>query len=152
MGVVVQFSYDAWSQRYPEFGAVDPNLVELYSQEAQLYIVNDGSGPVCNAAVQSALLNMVTAHICQLNAPSCGTPVQTGGPQIAGAITSATEGSVSVTTQLDLPPGSATWFAQTKYGLAFWQATAGYRTMKYAPKPYSLGLAPWSPWGRGGYN
>ena len=90
---------------------------------------------------------MLAAHIAQLNAPQINGQPGTGAgnapaPNIVGRIANASEGSVSVSTQLDLPPGSSQWFAQTKYGLAYWQATAAYRTMRYIPGPYRA-FTPW---------
>jgi|ERR1700724_1703884 len=126
MGVIVSFNYTAWAARYPEFSGVDPALVQLYFNEATMYCRNDGGGPVSTAPIQTTLLNMLTAHICQLNAALNGQD----SSQIVGRIENASQGSVSVATEMDLP-GSAAWFKQTKYGVAFWQATAGYRTMRY---------------------
>lgn len=134
MGVQVTFDYNTWRLRYPEFINIDKALVELYSVEAMLYHANDGSGPVSNTDVQQLLLGMVTAHICQLNAPKLGQPNNdTGSPQLVGGIVNATEGSVSVQTQNDYPPGTVQWWQQTKYGSGYWTATAHYRTMLYRP-------------------
>lgn len=131
MGVVVSFSLDSFQLRYPEFAAVDPALVQEYWNEAQQYHANDGSGPVGDPTQQQILLNMVAAHICQLNAPLNGVP----SSQVVGRVQNASEGSVSVSTDLKIPEGSALaqWYAQTKYGLAYWAATGRYRTMRYRP-------------------
>jgi hypothetical protein len=82
---------------------------------------------VADAAVRSVLLNMLTAHIAALNSP--------GASGVVGRVSSASEGSVSVSAELAVP-GSAAWFAQTRYGIAFWQATAQYRTATYRPPAY----------------
>lgn len=127
---VVTFDYGVWTARYPEFSASVPQgLAQLYFNEATLYVDNTGTGPVQDAGQLAVLLNMVTAHIAALNAPVDG---QAASP-LVGRITNASEGSVSVGVQMDLPAGSAQWFAQTKYGIAFWQATSQFRTMRYVP-------------------
>ncbi len=133
MGAVAVFSYSAWVARYPEFAAVPEATAEAYFSEATLYLSNDGGSPVpdTKAAVQLMLLNMLTAHLAQLN----WTPSGAQPSQIVGRIASATEGSVSVSADLTIQAGSAAWFTQTKYGLAFWQATAAYRTARYRPGP-----------------
>ena len=77
------------------------------------------------------LLGMVTAHIAALNAPLSGHPAST----LVGRISSATEGSVTVATQNDYPPGTAQWWQQTKYGAAFWAASAQFRTARYVHGP-----------------
>ncbi len=129
MGVAVNFDYALWSARYPEFCSVSSAQAQAYFTEATLYFRNDGTGPICNADQQLLLLNMLTAHIAALNSGINGQPAS----PLVGRVNSASEGSVSVGTDLQLPQGSAQWYAQTKYGFAFWQATAALRTFRYAP-------------------
>ena len=126
MGAVVTFDYTGWTLRYPEFVSVTQPLAQAYFNEACLYCDNTGAGPVNDAPTLSMLLNMLTAHIAQLNAAIGG---QAASP-LVGRISEATEGSVHVSADLPAVPGSAAWFAQTKYGLAFWQATAQFRTFR----------------------
>ncbi len=146
MGVIVAFNYStpgdplnpAWVLRYPEFAAVAQDTATGYWNEATLYHANDGSGPVKTEAAQRTLLNMVTAHIAARYSQSQGSPVP-GAPQdassIVGRISSASEGSVSVQTENQYPPGSAQWWQTTKYGSDYWNATKPYRTMRYRASP-----------------
>jgi hypothetical protein len=131
MGAIASFDPNAWLSRYPEFaGIVSPAQAQGYFSEATLYLANDGSGPVKDAGQQLALLGMLVAHIAALNAAqpkAGGQPMQ----PLVGRISGATEGSVSVQIQNDYPPGTAQWYQTTRYGSAFWAATAGYRTMRY---------------------
>jgi len=61
-------------------------------------------------------------------------------------INNASEGSVSVQTENDYPPGSVQWFQQTRYGSAFWAATIAYRSVHYlSNKKPVVGAGPW--WG-----
>ena len=129
MGAIAVFNYVAWAERYPEFSAVSETLATAYFAEASIYHANDGSGPVCDPNVQLTLLNMLTAHIAARYATVDGEAAST----LVGRISNASEGSVSVGTTLDVPPGSAQWFAQSKYGYDYWAATAVYRTMRYIP-------------------
>ncbi len=124
MGVQITFNYNGWVNRYPEFASIDPGLINDYFVEATIFHRNDGGGPV---AQQTALLNMVTAHICSLNAPQNGQP----SPTLVGRISQASEGSVNVSADMDLPPGSAQWWNSTKYGAAYWVASAPFRTFRY---------------------
>lgn len=128
MGVIVAFDYNSFTARYPEFIPVPQMLVQAYWTEATIYCRNDGGGPIQDAASQGILLNMLTAHICKLNAAINGIE----SPQTVGRISNATEGSVSVGLAYEMP-GTAAWYAQTKYGAAYWAATAPYRTMRYLP-------------------
>lgn len=130
MGVQITFNYDLFVLRFPEFTYVDPALVQLYFDEATVLHRNDGFGPVRTEAAQVTLLNLLTAHICQLNAPqSNGQPAA----QTVGRINTAAEGSVSVVLQNQYPPGTAQYFMQTKYGSAYWTASLPYRSMRYLP-------------------
>jgi hypothetical protein len=139
MGVQVSFNYVNWIQRYPEFATIDPSLINQYFTEATIFHRNDGGGPVRDTAQQTVLLNMVTAHICALNAPtSSGQP----NPTLVGRISNASEGSVSVAADMDLPPGSAQWWNQTKYGAAYWVSSAPFRTFRYRV-PWPRNFNPW---------
>ena len=144
MGVTVAFNYAQWIARYSEFTAVTEPVAQDYFNEATAYHRNDGGGPVPTAALQSTLLNMLTAHIAQLYL----TANNQAQSQLVGRISNATEGSVSV--QVEMPanmPAVSAWFQQTKYGLSYWQATNGFRTARYRPMPYVVvGRGPI--WGR----
>ena len=153
MGVVVAFSYLAWLAAYPEFmpyslgpPVVPSGPVPVTSDQASNYFAmataihtNDGSGPVNNAGLQLTMLNALTAHFAKLLATPLGA---TQASDIVGRISNASEGSVSVQTENDYPPGSAQWFQQTKYGAAYWTATAPYRMMRYHPGPRRV-MNPW---------
>jgi hypothetical protein len=129
MGVTVNFDYNAWVARYPEFsptGAqpVVPSTAAAYFAEAGFFLDNNGTGPVEDSGMQLRLMNMLTAHIAALN-----------NAALVGRITNASEGSVSVVVENSYESGSAQWYQQTKYGAAFWAATGQYRRMRYAPGP-----------------
>lgn len=131
---VATFNYAAWIARYPEFATVGQTLAQAYFDEATVYHANDGTGPVTDAARQLTLLNTLTAHIAALN--WAGSAQATSG--LVGAISHASEGSVSVEAKFaDGVTPSMAWFLQTKYGAAYWQMTAPYRTFRYAPAPAS---------------
>lgn len=122
------FNYAAWAARYPELaGSVLEPLATLYWDEAGLYLLNTGASQVTDIARRGVLLNMLTAHIAALNATINGQAPS----GLVGRVASATEGSVSVSTAASMLPGSAEWYAQTRYGLSFWTATARYRMARY---------------------
>lgn len=123
------FNYAAWTARYPEFAGTDQALANLYFAEACLYLDNSDSSPVTDVAVRGLLLNMLTAHVAALAGASGRSPDQ------VGRVSSATEGSVSVTLDAGALPGSAAWYQQTQYGMAYWQASRPYRSATYVPAP-----------------
>ena len=153
MANVVTFSYLGWVAQFPEFSCVNEATAQGYFDLATLYLRNDGCGPVKSDAVQAQLLNLLTAHLAQLLYTAAGTQPT----QLVGRISNATEGSVSVGVELANMPPTAAWFTQTKYGLAFWQATAAFRTMRYFPNPTRVpaplpfsgggGVGAWTWWG-----
>jgi uncharacterized protein DUF4054 len=141
---VVTFDLTAFRARYPQFNTVDPDLLGLYFVEAGLYCNNTDTSPVDNVTLRSMLLNMLTAHIAALNSGENGQPPS----PLVGRLAQATEGSVSVSTDVGaVVAGSEAWYAQTRYGWAYWQATRSFRTMRYRPgasrSPTYRGGPPW---------
>ena len=143
MGVVVNFSYASWIARYPEFDPENSNSVQpvssplatQYFNEATVYQANNGAGPIRDATLALTLMNMLVAHIASLNTANAnGTPA----PNIVGRISNASEGSVSIGTDNQYPPGSPQWFQQTKYGAAWWAGTAQFRTMRNVVGPATV--------------
>jgi len=88
------------------------------------------------------LLYLLTAHVAALSYGENGQ-----GPRpLVGRISSATEGSVSVSAEYNVAPGSAQWYAQTGYGAQYWEATAKYRVGRYRPAPTGYAVPVVFPW------
>jgi hypothetical protein len=133
MGIVA-FSYQTWAARYPALaGKVAEPLAQAYFEEAGMPALcpNTDTSAISDLKIRALILNMTVAHIAALELRALDAP-------IVGRINSATEGSVTVQAQIDLPPGSAQWWAQTPYGMQAWMAMAPYRGMQYRPgrQPY----------------
>ncbi|WP_447876987.1 DUF4054 domain-containing protein [Serratia fonticola] len=128
MGVVI-FDAAAFKEAYPEFSAVSNTLLQRYFTEATLYLDNTESSPVTDVDQRALLLDMLVAHIAYLRGHGGGNK-EAG---LVGKITSASEGSVSVSVDSSGSNDSSWWYLQTKYGAEYWQATAPYRTMQYIP-------------------
>lgn len=143
---IVQFDWNYFLLRYPEIAtSLNPQLGQIYFNEAQLYCDNTPCSIVLDASVggqRYMFLHMLTAHVAFLNARLNGQP----SSPLVGRINNGTQGSVSVqSTMKDPTAGSEDWFAQTKYGAAYWAASAVYRTMHYARGPQrSVEPYPWS--------
>ncbi|MDE2434732.1 MAG: DUF4054 domain-containing protein [Sphingomonadales bacterium] len=137
---IAVFDYAAWSSRYPEFaGGVDANRAALFFAEAGLYLDNTDASPVSDVATRLMLLNMLVAHIAVL----AGGLEPDGKPTgVVGRVSGASEGSVSLTIETGLLPGTAVWFQQTPYGLSFWQATLNLRQARYIPAPAYISQRP----------
>lgn len=122
---VVFFDETAFKARYPEFSALTSAALSAYFTEATIYLNNTEASPVTDEVQRAILLNMLVAHIAQLAASASG---------MVGRISSATEGSVTVQSEMGPMTNSQAWWMQTKYGASYWQATASYRTFRYMPR------------------
>lgn len=129
MGIVA-FDAAKFKVRYPEFATVVDPLLDEYFIEATIYLNNTDASPITDVAIRAVLLNMLVAHIAMLYSGANGK----GASGLVGQITSASEGSVSVSVANAAATGTSAWFQQTKYGSAYWQATASFRTFRYIPR------------------
>lgn len=150
MGVIITFNPAAWKAAYPAFNYLTDPQAENYFNMATIVHRNDGGGPVNNAAQQTNLLWLLTAHVAQLFAPSASGQPSSG---LVGRISQAAEGSVNVSVELPQMSQNAAWFTQTQYGLMYWQATAPFRTMRYMPNDKQpIGSYGTTPFGYTGFN
>jgi len=120
------FDLSLFYARYPEFANVDADLLFAYFDEAGFYLNNTDSSPVVNVTQRLTLLNMIVAHLSALNSANASG--------LVGRVSSATQGSVSVTADMGPVTNSQAWYLQTKYGAAYWAATRPFRTFLYRPR------------------
>jgi hypothetical protein len=131
-----------------------------YFNRACLQFANAPSNPAfepCGNSLMTGLFYLLTSHIAWLSCPKdpSGNPDANGlaPANLVGRISSATQGSVSVQTEYQGTgsPNEA-YYAQTPYGLEFWNATAQFRSMRYMPlkTPVVLGVLP-GVWNAGGF-
>jgi len=141
-GIAV-FVYADWALRYPELAAPPDGTGTTTAAQAAddfvlagLYLNNTPCSVVRDVTVRTLLLYMITAHIAALNARQAAEP---NGNALVGRISDATQGSVSVSTDVGTTTPNQAWFYQTQYGISFWQATVAYRSGgRYKPgrRPY----------------
>lgn len=118
------FNISLFRARYPEFSCVSDDLLGAYFTEATIYLDPTDGSIVQDTAQRAILLNMLTAHVAALS---------DSNRQLVGRIGTASEGSVSVSTDMGPVTNSQAWYAQTRYGASYWSATARYRTFRYSP-------------------
>lgn len=137
MGIVV-FDPAAFVAMYPEFSTVNSTVLQIYFGRATMQLDNTDCSRVQDVSQRAALLYLLVAHIAAMN--GSGVNGQGASP-LVGRLSSATEGSVSVSTEYAAPANATeAWFLQTKYGAEYWAATAAYRTAIYiAPPPLCTG-------------
>lgn len=141
MGVVVQFDYASWALQFPQFtGLGQTQVTTLILPIADKFNRNDGGGPVRDAALQTQLLNLMVAHVAwKMFGPDGSGNANSGG--LVGPITDATEGSVSVSSDIPVTANSY-WYNSTPFGAMWWTLTAPFRTMRYVPAPRRV-FSPW---------
>jgi hypothetical protein len=149
-GVVV-FEPEVFKELYPRFVTVADEALEINFMAAEMLVKNSCCSRVVDAVKRERMLNLLVAHITQLLNGIDGQPPA----GIVGVVTGATEGSVSVDTTIGPIPFTAVYFAQTQFGLLFWQLTAPFRQFVYVPAPVTCadiaggaGLGPF-PYGPG---
>lgn len=126
---VVVFDPAAFKLAYPQFDAVSDAMLTNYFNLATLYLSNTDCSIVQDIPKRTTLLWLLTAHIAYLSGA-----LEPGQPGLVGRISSATEGSVSVSTEMPTTPSSA-WFMQTQWGAMFWQSTLSLRSFRYRARP-----------------
>ena len=131
---IVTFVYSDWAAAYPELATfTTEGAATGYFGRATLLLDNTDSSPspYTPPAVTErlTLLYLLVAHIAALSNP------QRAG--LTGRVSSATQGSVSVSLELSPSAGRA-YYNQTAYGLEYWEATAKYRMFRpyVGPQPF----------------
>lgn len=138
MSGVVTFNEALFLARYPQFTAfasVNPGALQLrFDEVTALYINNTINSIVKEVAERSILINYAIAHMLQIEGVTTVNGQGSTSQQV-GRVSSATEGSVSASLDMGATPGTAAWWLQTQYGATYWNATAKYRTFRYARAP-----------------
>ena len=131
-GVVV-FDPAAFQADYPSFSTVSTGALNFNFSLAELQLNNTCGSRICDAPTRQTLLGLLTAHITALLNGVNGQPPA----GIAGRISDAQEGSVSVSFEFTAPTTSqlVASLQTTQWGLMFLAATAKYRTMQYVVPP-----------------
>ena len=146
----ILFDYAGWSAAFPAFANISPSDAQSYYDTAAMYCANSTTNPAfCTQVAQGStsvpllqrLLWLLTCHLAWLGAfrDANGNPSSTGtvpAPPLVGRVSSASEGSVSISSELETNgyPIPA-FFTQTPWGLQFYQATAQFRTAIYVANP-----------------
>lgn len=133
MSGVVTFNPAAFVAQYPVFAAYNtasPNGLQNYFNMTTPFLNNTVNSRVSDVVLRAQLLNMLVAHLAQLDGVL--TPEGQGSTaQQVGRISDATEGSVKASFAMPGATANAAWYLQTQYGAMFWAATAPIRTMRY---------------------
>ena len=115
MSESVDFSYREFASMFPEVKTTEQKATTCFWL-AEGMLNNTSHSIVCCSCDRKRLLYLLTAHILFL---------QNRGAGNVGALSSASEGSVSVG-YAGLGQLSQNYFGQSQYGLLFWQMAAKY--------------------------
>lgn len=128
---VVEFEPAAFRALYPQFTdppTTDAMLANFFAL-ATVILNNRCTSIVTDGVLRERLLNLLVAHLALIT-PTTGGAGSGGG--LVGPVSSASEGSVSVSSGFAAQVSqNAAWFAQTQFGFTFWQLTAPYRSFRY---------------------
>lgn len=120
---IVTFDYAEFIAAYPEFADMPEAQLQNYFDIATGILSNRIGIVVCDKEKLKRMLYLLTAHSAFLFNRGAGT---------VGALSSATEGSVSVGFAVPQNLINA-WFNQSQYGQLFWQLSKPYMTGRYIP-------------------
>ncbi|UYH50825.1 DUF4054 domain-containing protein [Candidatus Kirkpatrickella diaphorinae] len=129
---VVRFDYAKWAAHFPEMAEFTPEArAETFFEIAQnLYLNNSAASIVRDLKNRAWLFDLLVAHLAWLSRPEAEGGA---GPGSVGPVTEARQGSIAVRYDLQGQPPSATWFMQSQFGAAYWQAISAWRSMRFIP-------------------
>jgi|GEM_PF-1988632 hypothetical protein len=108
---------------YPEFASVDDAI--LYRRfKFAARIVNNSKGSLVPCDERQEFYNLIIAHQCFMEGRGAG---------LTGQVSSASQGSVSMSMSTLQQGKFADPWLTSDYGKQYWLASAKYRTMFYVP-------------------
>ena len=133
MDGVVTFDPAAFVLQFPAFTMVPSATLTMYFGMAEDFLNNTPASVVQDLTIRTNLLYLITAHIAFLmGRASAGDGSQAA---LVGQMVGATEGTVNATFA-QVQAQNATFWAQSQYGLLFWQMALPYRTFRYFTAPH----------------
>lgn len=129
---VVAFDPAAFQAAFPAFATTSTDTLTANFALAELYLNNSPCSVVQDLTARAAMLNLITAHITFLLSRAASN--NGANAAAVGQIQSAGEGTVNASFVAVQAKNAAFW-AQSQYGLMFWQMALPYRMFRYFPAP-----------------
>lgn len=126
MSNVVVFDPAAFKVVFDEFATVPDAKLNYYFNLAATTILDNSENACIPLAERTILFDLLVAHQAELK-----KRIEEGNSGLVGRISSASEGSVSISTDYQIQGNTAQWYNQTPYGAQYWAMTAKYRTFTY---------------------
>ena len=127
---IVVLDIDKFRAMFPEFSNVPDAQLPFLFDQATDYLNNSECSLVEDAIKRERLLYLLMAHLAYVR---YGDNKGNGGSGLVGRLSSASEGSVSVSSEAGQVEFRYMWYTQSQYGMDFWQATKVYRMANYYP-------------------
>ncbi len=124
MSGVVIFDVAEFRSFYPNIKATDAQL-EMFFYEAEIMLNNTEKSCIKDLKKRKVLLYLIVAHLATLQGQI------DAGNALVGRVSSASEGSVSVSSDYGSMGNSERWWLQSPYGAKYWQLTMPYRSALY---------------------
>lgn len=121
---IVELKIATFRAIYPEFSNISDDLLPFLFDDATDYLDNTEISLVAQSDKRERLLYLLMAHLAYMR---YGDIDRNGGSGMVGRVSSASEGSVSVSSDLGQVEFRNAWYTQSPYGMDYWQATKVYR-------------------------
>ncbi|MEQ9910985.1 DUF4054 domain-containing protein [Pectobacterium polaris] len=127
---IVVLDIDKFRAMFPEFSNVTDIALQFLFDQATDYLNNTEYSVVIDATKRERLIYLLMAHLAYVR---YGDSKGNGGSGLVGRLSSASEGSVSVSSDAGQIEFRYMWYTQSPYGMDYWQATKVYRMANYYP-------------------
>lgn len=127
---IVELNKPKFRAMFPEFSNIADDLLPFLFDQATDYLDNTEMSLVANSDKRERLLYLLMAHLAYMR---YGDNEEKGGSGMVGRVSSASEGSVSVSSELGQVEFRNAWYTLSPYGMDYWQATKVYRMATYYP-------------------
>lgn len=150
MSNVFVFDPAAFKLAYPQFAKFTNEQLTNFFEEVENTIVDNTESSCFSLKDRKKWFYLLVAHNAELQ-----NRINDGNSGLVGRISSATQGSVSISTDYSMGSGALEqWLKQTPYGAKFYAFTAPYRTALWvaATAPMPVKRTKWLyPFGWSGY-
>lgn len=127
---IVVLDITKFRDMFPEFSNVTASALQFLFDQATDYLNNTECSLVIDATKRERFLYLLMAHLAYVR---YGDANGNGGSGLVGRLASASEGSVSVSSDAGQVEFRYMWYTQSPYGMDYWQATKVYRMANYYP-------------------
>ena len=119
---VVVFNPAKFRELYPQLSKFTDAQLQNFFYQAEMLFNNTKCSFIKDLGRREMLLFMIMAHLAQLQ-----SNIDAGNSTV-GRVSSASEGSVSVSLDYGTVSNSSRWWIQTPYGAQYWQFISQYKT------------------------